>query len=163
MLIELSITPLGRGTHLSRELADILKIIDDSHVRYCLTPFGTCLEGEWAEVILRKAWRCAVYRLVGRSLKFPPIVGGTFEGTAGKRPKSIATPSRARLGTVYETSIRSRDGRLRCDRNFVLMWHANGPPQHHVGRVLCDKFLNHFNARIGALWTGYHRSKRAIW
>ena len=30
MLIELSITPLGRGTHLSRELADILKIIDDT-------------------------------------------------------------------------------------------------------------------------------------
>jgi uncharacterized protein YqgV (UPF0045/DUF77 family) len=33
MLIELSITPLGRGTHLSKDLADILKIIDDSHVR----------------------------------------------------------------------------------------------------------------------------------
>jgi uncharacterized protein YqgV (UPF0045/DUF77 family) len=42
---------MGRGTHLSRELADILKIIDDSHFRYCLTPFGTCLEGEWAEVM----------------------------------------------------------------------------------------------------------------
>ena len=33
MLIELSITPLGRGTHLSKDLADILKIIDDSEVR----------------------------------------------------------------------------------------------------------------------------------
>ena len=51
MLIELSITPLGRGTHLSKDLADILKIIDDSHVRYCLTPFGTCLEAEWAEMM----------------------------------------------------------------------------------------------------------------
>ena len=51
MLIELSITPLGRGTHLSKDLADILKIIDDSEVRYCLTPFGTCLEGEWDEVM----------------------------------------------------------------------------------------------------------------
>jgi uncharacterized protein YqgV (UPF0045/DUF77 family) len=30
MLIALSITPLGRGTHVSKDLADILKIIDDS-------------------------------------------------------------------------------------------------------------------------------------
>jgi uncharacterized protein (TIGR00106 family) len=51
MLIELSIRPLGRGTHLSKDLAEILKIIDDSNVRYCLTPFGTCLEGEWDEVM----------------------------------------------------------------------------------------------------------------
>ena len=51
MLIELSITPLGRGTHLSRDLADILKIIDESDIRYALTPFGTCLEGEWDEIM----------------------------------------------------------------------------------------------------------------
>jgi uncharacterized protein (TIGR00106 family) len=51
MLIELSITPLGRGTHLSKDLGDILKIIDDSDARYCLTPFGTCLEGEWDQVM----------------------------------------------------------------------------------------------------------------
>ena len=51
MLIELSITPLGHGTHLSKDLAEILKIIDDSSVRYCLTPFGTCLEGEWDQVM----------------------------------------------------------------------------------------------------------------
>ena len=51
MLIELSITPLGRGTHLSKDLADILKIIDESDIRYTLTPFGTCLEGEWDQVM----------------------------------------------------------------------------------------------------------------
>jgi len=54
MLIELSITPLGRGTHLSKDLANILKIIDESDVRYCLTPFGTCLEGGWDEVMDRQ-------------------------------------------------------------------------------------------------------------
>lgn len=26
-------------------------MIDDGEVRYCLTPFGTCLEGEWDEVM----------------------------------------------------------------------------------------------------------------
>jgi uncharacterized protein YqgV (UPF0045/DUF77 family) len=50
MLAELDITPLGRGTHLSKDLAEILKIIDESGVRYTLTPFGTCLEGEWDEL-----------------------------------------------------------------------------------------------------------------
>jgi uncharacterized protein (TIGR00106 family) len=51
MLFELTITPLGRGTHLSKDLAEVLKIVDDSGVRYVLTPFGTCLEGEWEEVM----------------------------------------------------------------------------------------------------------------
>jgi uncharacterized protein (TIGR00106 family) len=51
MLAELSINLLGRGTHLSRDLAGILKIVDESGLRYCLTPFGTCIEGEWDEVI----------------------------------------------------------------------------------------------------------------
>ena len=57
MLVELSITPLGRGTHLSKDLADILKIIDESAIRYSLTPFGTCLEGEWNQ-IMAVAKRC---------------------------------------------------------------------------------------------------------
>ena len=51
MLIELSINPLGRGSHLSKDLAEILKIIDDSGIRYCLTPSGTCIEGDWDEVM----------------------------------------------------------------------------------------------------------------
>jgi uncharacterized protein (TIGR00106 family) len=51
MLAELTITPLGRGTHLSDDLGKILKIIDESGIRYRLTPSGTCLEGEWDEVM----------------------------------------------------------------------------------------------------------------
>jgi uncharacterized protein (TIGR00106 family) len=51
MLIELTITPLGRGTHLSENLAGILEIIDNSGLRYALTPFGTCIEGSWDEVM----------------------------------------------------------------------------------------------------------------
>jgi uncharacterized protein (TIGR00106 family) len=51
MLAELSIIPLGRGTHLSIDLGRILKIIDESGTRYRLTPSGTCLEGEWDEVM----------------------------------------------------------------------------------------------------------------
>jgi uncharacterized protein (TIGR00106 family) len=51
MLVELSINPLGRGSHISSDLASILKLIDDSGLRYVLTPFGTCIEGEWDEVM----------------------------------------------------------------------------------------------------------------
>ncbi|MCI0659552.1 MAG: thiamine-binding protein [Acidobacteria bacterium] len=41
MLAELSIIPFGRGTHLSQDLGQILKTIDESGIRYRLTPFGT--------------------------------------------------------------------------------------------------------------------------
>jgi uncharacterized protein YqgV (UPF0045/DUF77 family) len=51
MLAELSMTLLGRGTQLSGDLGRILKIIDESGIRYKLTPSGTCLEGEWDEVM----------------------------------------------------------------------------------------------------------------
>jgi uncharacterized protein (TIGR00106 family) len=51
MLAELSIIPLGRGTHLSQDLGQILKTIDESGIRYRLTPSGTCIEGEWGEVM----------------------------------------------------------------------------------------------------------------
>jgi uncharacterized protein (TIGR00106 family) len=51
MLAELTIIPLGRGTHLSSDLGRVLKIIDESGIRYRLTPSGTCIEGDWDEVI----------------------------------------------------------------------------------------------------------------
>ncbi len=51
MLIELSIFPLGGDTHLSSDIAQVLKIIDDSKIPYQLTPAGTCMEGEWEELM----------------------------------------------------------------------------------------------------------------
>ena len=51
MLVELSIVPIGGDIHLSDELAEALKIIDVSGLPYQLTPTGTCIEGEWEEVM----------------------------------------------------------------------------------------------------------------
>jgi uncharacterized protein (TIGR00106 family) len=51
MLVELSINPLGRGAHISADLGAILKLVDESGLRYVLTPFGTCIEGQWEEVM----------------------------------------------------------------------------------------------------------------
>lgn len=51
MLAELTIVPLGVGEHLSEPLADVLRVIDASGLHYTLTPCGTCIEGEWDEVM----------------------------------------------------------------------------------------------------------------
>ena len=51
MLVELSIIPLGGDTHVSGEIAEALKIVDASGLPYLLTPSGTCIEGEWDEVM----------------------------------------------------------------------------------------------------------------
>ena len=94
MLVELSVNPLGRGTHLSHDLAEILKLIDDSGIRYGLTPLGTCIEGEWDEVMpLIK--RC---HEKGRSMS--PHVFTTLriedeEGATDKIDENIASVERA--------------------------------------------------------------------
>jgi len=51
MLVELSIIPVGNDAHLSDDLAGTLRIVDDSQLPYQLTPAGTCIEGNWDEVM----------------------------------------------------------------------------------------------------------------
>lgn len=51
MLVELSIIPIGRDSHTSNELAEVLKLIDESGLHYELTPSSTCIEGSWNEVM----------------------------------------------------------------------------------------------------------------
>ena len=51
MLAEFSLFPLGGAPHISDELAEALTIVDRSGLPYQLTPTGTCLEGEWGEVM----------------------------------------------------------------------------------------------------------------
>lgn len=51
MLVNLSITPLSGHTHMSDELAEVVRLIDESGLPYQLTPTGTVIEGEWAEVM----------------------------------------------------------------------------------------------------------------
>ena len=51
VLLEFSIAPAGQGESVSAHVARILDLIDRSGVPYQLTPMGTILEGEWAEVM----------------------------------------------------------------------------------------------------------------
>ncbi|MGQ9477423.1 MAG: MTH1187 family thiamine-binding protein [Candidatus Bipolaricaulia bacterium] len=50
MIVEFSITPIGRGESLSEEVARVLDLVDQSGLDYRLTPMGTILEGDWDEV-----------------------------------------------------------------------------------------------------------------
>jgi uncharacterized protein (TIGR00106 family) len=60
MLVELSIVPLGRDVQWSDQLAEALKLVDASGLPYVLTPSGTCIEGEWDEVmaLVRQCHEC---------------------------------------------------------------------------------------------------------
>lgn len=51
VLLEFSMTPLDKGESVSPYVARSLDIIDKSGVAYKLGPMGTCLEGEWDEVM----------------------------------------------------------------------------------------------------------------
>ncbi len=51
MLVELSIIPINGDSHLSHEIAKALELIDASGLPYMLMPTGTCIEGEWDEVM----------------------------------------------------------------------------------------------------------------
>jgi len=51
MIVEFSITPLGRGESLSEDVARVLDLVDRSGLDYRLTPMGTIVEGEWDEVM----------------------------------------------------------------------------------------------------------------
>lgn len=57
MLAEFSITPIGRGTSVSRYVARCLEIVDRSGLDYRLNPMGTVVEGPFDEV-LRLIARC---------------------------------------------------------------------------------------------------------
>jgi uncharacterized protein (TIGR00106 family) len=51
VLLEFSMAPSTKGTSMSPYVARSLDIIDKSGLPYQLTPMGTIIEGEWAEVM----------------------------------------------------------------------------------------------------------------
>lgn len=50
VLMEFSITPLGKGESVSKYVARAVDIIDKSGLNYRLGPMGTCVEGNWDEL-----------------------------------------------------------------------------------------------------------------
>jgi uncharacterized protein (TIGR00106 family) len=51
LLAEVSIWPMDKGESVSAYVARALDVIDQSGLPYKLGPLGTCIEGEWHEVM----------------------------------------------------------------------------------------------------------------
>jgi uncharacterized protein (TIGR00106 family) len=51
MLVEFSIVPVGVGSSIGDQLAEVLKFVDASGLPYKVNPMGTVVEGEWDEVM----------------------------------------------------------------------------------------------------------------
>jgi len=51
VIVELSIFPVGAAGSLSPYVARAVKIIEASGLPYELGPMGTCIEGEWRDVM----------------------------------------------------------------------------------------------------------------
>ena len=51
VVIQFSIFPMDKGVSVSPYVARAARIIRESGFRYELGPMGTCIEGEWNEVI----------------------------------------------------------------------------------------------------------------
>jgi uncharacterized protein (TIGR00106 family) len=51
VLLEFSMSPINKGESVSPYVARSLDIVDKSGLQYQLTPMGTIIEGEWAEVM----------------------------------------------------------------------------------------------------------------
>ncbi|HEY4484739.1 MAG TPA: MTH1187 family thiamine-binding protein [Nitrospiria bacterium] len=58
LLLEFSMSPLGKGESVGRYVVRSLDIIDRSGVDYRLNPMGTVLEGDWNEAfgVVRKCF-----------------------------------------------------------------------------------------------------------
>ncbi len=59
ILMEFSIIPLDKGASLSKYVARVLTVVDESGLDYRLNPMGTVVEGEWDDLqnLLTKCFR----------------------------------------------------------------------------------------------------------
>jgi len=62
MLVDLSIVPIGAGSSIGDQLAEVLSIIDASGLPYKVNPMGTVIEGEWDDImrLIKKCHRAVM-------------------------------------------------------------------------------------------------------
>lgn len=69
MLAEFSIVPVGAGSSIGDQLAEVLRIVDSSGLPYKVNPMGTVVEGEWDELMkLIKKCHTAVMKTGDRAM-----------------------------------------------------------------------------------------------
>lgn len=102
VLLEFSMSPLGKGESVSKYVARSLDIIDKSGVAYRLNPMGTVLEGEWDEVM------AVVQRCYNRMRKDCNRISCSIKidarkGAKGRLSSKVASVEK-RLGKKLKTS-----------------------------------------------------------
>ena len=51
VVAEISAFPIGKGESLSESVAEVVKVIKESGLKYQLGSMGTAVEGEWDEIM----------------------------------------------------------------------------------------------------------------
>jgi uncharacterized protein (TIGR00106 family) len=51
MLAEFSIVPVGLGSSLSKQISEVISLVEKSGLPYRLNPMGTVVEGAWDEIM----------------------------------------------------------------------------------------------------------------
>lgn len=109
MLAELSIMPIGGNVHSSAELTKILKLVEESGLRYQFTPSSTCIEGEWDE-IMPLIHRCHDRARKGSSHAVTLIKLEDDEGERNKLTRNV-TSIEQKLGHPLTTEPRVNEPR----------------------------------------------------
>jgi uncharacterized protein (TIGR00106 family) len=101
LLIELSMSPMDKGASVSKWVARSLEIIDRSGLDYRLGPMGTCIEGEWDEVmrVVTKCWKAMSKDCVRITFS---VKGDWRKGPGGRLASKVETVEK-RIGRKLRT------------------------------------------------------------
>ncbi|EPR42652.1 protein of unknown function DUF77 [Desulfovibrio sp. X2] len=90
VLAELSIFPVGLGDSLSEHVAGAVRIIRESGLAHEFGPMGTCIEGEWGEV-MDVVGRCHAAMRERSARVYMTLKVDSREGQAGRLSSKIAS------------------------------------------------------------------------
>jgi uncharacterized protein (TIGR00106 family) len=101
LLAEFSLTPLDKGASVSRWVSPSLDVIDRSGLPYRLGAMGTCVEGEWDDVmaVLKRCFEGMAEECDRVSITFK---GDWRRGASGRLTAKIAKVE-ATLGRKLKT------------------------------------------------------------
>ncbi len=101
MLAEFSVTPVGAGAHLSKQIAKAIRVVKESGLDYQLTALGTLLEGERGAV-LRVIEKAHQVLLEANERVYTRIVLDEFREETPGRIRSKVTKIEKELGVALK-------------------------------------------------------------
>jgi uncharacterized protein (TIGR00106 family) len=101
VLVEFSMTPLGKGESVSAFVSRSLDIVDHSGLPYRMTPMGTIVEGEWDQVF--QVIRACHERMRRDCDRITTAIRVDYRAGASGRLESKVDSVEARLGRKLST------------------------------------------------------------